>query len=53
MTWRYSYSWTLFFVFCAALALALQSEWPQRIIAFLVMTVPLTLLALYWMRKQA
>jgi hypothetical protein len=53
MRWRYGYSWGLFFVGCAILAVAIQSQWPQRVILFLWMTVPLSLWALYRMRKQA
>jgi hypothetical protein len=53
MRWRYGYSWALFCGGCAILALVVRSEWPQRIILFLWMTVPLTLWALYRTRKQA
>jgi hypothetical protein len=43
----------MFFVGCAVLALTLQGEWPQRIILFMVMTVPITLWARSKMRKQS
>ena len=53
MRWRYGYSWTLFFAGCAVVAFLSQSHWPQRIILFLVMMVPLTLWTLYRMKRQA
>jgi hypothetical protein len=51
MRWHYRYSWALFFVGCAVLAFAVQGEWPQRIILFLVMTVPITAWARSRIRK--
>jgi len=53
MRWRYGYSWTLFLGASALIAVVSEKAWPQRIILFVAMAVPITIWALRRARRQS
>jgi hypothetical protein len=50
MRWRYEFSWILFAVANAAIAILTGRGWLQRGLIFLVQTLPVTLWALHRIR---
>ncbi len=51
MRWRYSYSWTVFLICNAAMQAIIFSSWSQRVLGFLITTVPISVWVWLQMRK--